>query len=149
MKEKQFYTRKFLSLQLKQAILLAFKEAKKYGSTNVNSKFLLYAILKIDRTLANEGIKNLYKSNFPLENKVNKILIKFESDFKVLKKGSSVIEKDNVLTFSRTSRRVLFLIVRSIKTTQNICVINTFQVFNSLIRNKGLRKWIKNALTDS
>nr|AGI98652.1 class III stress response-like ATPase [Nannochloropsis gaditana] len=149
MKEKQFYTRKFLSLQLKQAILLAFKEAKKYGSTNVNSKFLLYAILKIDRTLANKGIKNLYKSNFPLENKVNKILIKFESDFKVLKKGSSVIEKDNVLTFSRTSRRVLFLIVRSIKTTQNICVINTFQVFNSLIRNKGLRKWIKNALTDS
>nr|AHX25178.1 N-domain of Clp Chaperone [Nannochloropsis gaditana] len=149
MKEKQFYTTKFLSLQLKQAILLAFKEAKKYGSTNVNSKFLLYAILKIDRTLANEGIKNLYKSNFPLENKVNKILIKFESDFKVLKKGSSVIEKDNVLTFSRTSRRVLFLIVRSIKTTQNICVINTFQVFNSLIRNKGLRKWIKNALTDS
>src|SRR6056297_749690 len=124
MKEKQFYTRKFLSLQLKQAILLAFKEA-------------------------NKGIKNLYKSNFPLENKVNKILIKFESDFKVLKKGSSVIEKDNVLTFSRTSRRVLFLIVRSIKTTQNICVINTFQVFNSLIRNKGLRKWIKNALTDS
>jgi len=149
MKEKQFYTTKFLSLQLKQAILLAFKEAKKYGSTNVNSKFLLYAILKIDRTLANKGIKNLYKSNFPLENKVNKILIKFESDFKVLKKGSSVIEKDNVLTFSRTSRRVLFLIVRSIKTTQNICVINTFQVFNSLIRNKGLRKWIKNALTDS
>nr|AHX25579.1 N-domain of Clp Chaperone [Microchloropsis salina] len=149
MKEKQFYTTKFLSLQLKQAILLAFKEAKKYGSTNVNSKFLLYAILKIDRTLANKGINNLYKSNFPLENKVNKILIKFESDFKVLKKGSSVIERDNVLTFSRTTRRVLFLILRSIKTTRNICVINTFQVFNSLIRNKGLRKWIKNALTDS
>jgi len=148
MKEKRVYTKRLLSSQLKQAILLAFKEAKKYGSSSVNSKFLLYAILKIDNTLAHKSINNLYKHNSPFNNKANKILIKCEFEFKVLNKKNSLVEKENILTFSRSTRRLLFSITKSIKTNNNIYVINTFQVFASLIRNKSLRKWIKEALTD-
>lgn len=148
MKEKRVYTKRLLSSQLKQAILLAFKEAKKYDSSSVNSKFLLYAILKIDNTLANRSINNLYKQNSLFNNKVNKILAKCEFEFKILKKTNSLVEKENILTFSRSTRRLLFSIMKSIKTTNNISVINTFQVFNCLIRNKSLRKWIKEALID-
>lgn len=147
MEEKKVYTKRLLSSQLKQAILLAFKEAKKYGNSSVNSKFLLYAILKIDNTLANKSINNLFKhNNSPFNNKVNKILAKCEFEFKILKKTNSLVEKENILTFSRSTRRLLFSIMKSIKTTKNISVINTFQVFNCLIRNKSLRKWIKEAL---
>jgi hypothetical protein len=148
MKEKRVYTKRLLSSQLKQAILLAFKEAKKYDSSSVNSKFLLYAILKIDNTLANRSINNLYKHNSLFNNKINKILAKCEFEFKILKKTNSLVEKENILTFSRSTRRLLFSIMKSIKTTNNISVINTFQVFNCLIRNKSLRKWIKEALID-
>ncbi len=148
MEEKRVYTKRLLSSQLKQAILLAFKEAKKYGSSSVNAKFLLYAILKIDNTLANRSINNLYKHNSPFNNKVNKILTKCEFEFKILNKKNSLVEKENILTFSRSTRRLLFSITKSIKTNNNIYVINTFQVFASLIRNKSLRKWIKEALID-
>nr|YP_008519672.1 class III stress response-like ATPase [Nannochloropsis oculata]AGI99026.1 class III stress response-like ATPase [Nannochloropsis oculata]AHX25447.1 N-domain of Clp Chaperone [Nannochloropsis oculata] len=148
MEEKRVYTKRLLSSQLKQAILLAFKEAKKYGSSSVNSKFLLYAILKIDNTLANKSINNLYRYNSPFNNKVNKILNRCEFEFKILNKKNSLVEKENILTFSRSTRRLLFSITKSTKTNTNISVINTFQVFTSLIRNKSLRKWIKEALID-
>lgn len=149
MKEKKVYTNKLLSLQLKKAILLAFQEAKKYGNNSVSSKFLLYGILKTNNNLATRSINNLYQNSSPFNNKVSQLLSRCESEFKVLKKNTSLLDKENSLTFSRSVRRLLFSIIRSIKTNNNFAVINTFQVFNCLIRNKSLRKWIKQSLTDS
>ena len=146
MKEKKVYTNKLLSLQLKKAILLAFKEAKKYDSNSVSSKFILYGILKTNNNLVTRSINNLYQNSSPFNNKVYQILTRCESEFKVLKKTTSVLDKERNLTFSRSVRRLLFSIIRSIKTSNNVAVINTFQVFNCLIRNKSLRKWIKQAL---
>ena len=149
MKEKKVYTSKLLSLQLKKAILLAFQEAKKYGNNSVSSKFLLYGILKTNNNLATRSINNLYQNSSPFNNKVSQLLSRCESEFKVLKKNTSLLDKENSLTFSRSVRRLLFSIIRSIKTNNNFAVINTFQVFNCLIRNKSLRKWIKQSLIDS
>ena len=150
MKEKKVYTNKLLSLQLKKAILLAFQEAKKYGNNSVSSKFLRYGILKTNNNLATRSINNLYQNSSPFNNKVSQLLSRCESEFKVLKKNTSLLDKENSLTFSRSVRRLLFSIIRSIKTNNNnFAVINTFQVFNCLIRNKSLRKWIKQSLTDS
>lgn len=146
MKEKKVYNNRLLSLQLKKAILLAFKEAKKYGNSSVSSKFLLYAILKTDNSLASKSINNLYKHTNPFNNKVSNILNKCESEFKILKKANSLVEQENTLTFSRSIRRLLFSILRSVKSVNNISVVNTFHVFNCLIRNKSLRKWIKQSL---
>lgn len=149
MKEKKVYTNKLLSLQLKKAILLSFQEAKKYGNNSVSSKFLLYGILKTNNNLTTRSINNLYQNSSPFNNKVSQLLSRCESEFKVLKKNTSLLDKENSLTFSRSVRRLLFSIIRSIKMNNNFVVINTFQVFNCLIRNKSLRKWIKQSLMDS
>lgn len=146
MKEKKVYTNRLLSLQLKKAIFLAFKEAKKYGNNSVSSKFLLYAILKTNHSLASRSINNLYKHNAPFNNKVTNILNKCEAEFKILKKANTLVEQENTLTFSRSIRRLLFSILRSVKSVNNVSVVNTFHVLNCLIRNKSLRKWIKQSL---
>lgn len=153
MKEKKvykIYTNRLLSLQLKKAILLAFNEAKKYGNNSVSSKFLLYAILKTNNNLATKSINNLYQDSYPFNNKVYKLLSRCESEFKAVKKSITSLDKENSLTFSRSVRRLLFSIIRSLKiNNEGVAVINTFQVFNCLIRNKSLRKWIKQSLIDS
>ena len=146
MKEKKILSTKLLSLQLKRAIFLAFKQAKKYGNNTVSSKFLLYGILKTDNNLVTNAITNLYSQQLPFTNKVEKILNKCELEFKNV--STRDIIDNNELTFSRPIRRLLFSISKSIKNEKPI-VITTFQVFNLMIRNKSLRNWIKQALIDN
>lgn len=145
MQEKKFLSSKLISLQLKQAIFLAFLKAKKYGTNNVSSKFLLYGILKTNNSLASKTINNLYGSQTLFNNKVDKVLTQCELEFKKLQ-NNNVINTEK-LTFSRPIRRLLFSIIRSIKNDESN-VITTFQVLTLLIRNKPLRVWIKNVLTD-
>lgn len=146
MKEKKILSTKLLSLQLKRAIFLAFEQAKKYGNNTVSSKFLLYGILKTDNNLVSRSITNLYSSQPPFNNKVEKILSKCELEFKNIS-TRSIVDNDE-LTFSRPIRRLLFSISKSIKNDKPV-VITTFQVFNLMIRNKSLRNWIKQALVDT
>lgn len=145
MQEKKVLSSKLISLQLKQAIFLAFLKAKKYGTNNVSSKFLLYGILKTNNSLASKTISNLYGSQTLFNNKVDKLLTQCELEFKKLQ-NNNVIDTEE-LTFSRPIRRLLFSIMRSIKNDESN-VITTFQVLTLLIRNKPLRVWIKNVLTD-
>lgn len=145
MQEKKILSSKLISLQLKQAIFLAFLKAKKYGTNNVSSKFLLYGILKTNNSLASKTINNLYGSQTLFNNKVDKVLTQCELEFKKLQ-NNNVINTEK-LTFSRPIRRLLFSIIRSIKNDESN-VITTFQVVTLLIRNKPLRVWIKNVLTD-
>lgn len=145
MQEKKILSSKLISLQLKQAIFLAFLKAKKYGTNNVSSKFLLYGILKTNNSLASKTINNLYGSQTLFNNKVDKVLTQCELEFKKLQ-NNNVINTEK-LTFSRPIRRLLFSIMRSIKNDESN-VITTFQVLTLLIRNKPLRVWIKNVLTD-
>lgn len=145
MQEKKILSSKLISLQLKQAIFLAFKQARKYGSNTVSSKFLLYGILKTNNSLASKTINNLYGSQMLFNNKVDKLLTKCEVEFKTLK-NTNVIDNEE-LTFSRPIRRLLFSVVRSLK-NDSTSVITTFQILTILIKNKALRLWIKNALTE-
>lgn len=145
MQEKKILSSKLISFQLKQAIFLAFKQARKYGSNTVSSKFLLYGILKTNNSLASKTINNLYGSQMLFNNKVDKLLTKFEVEFKTLK-NTNVIDNEE-LTFSRPIRRLLFSVVRSLK-NDSTSVITTFQILTILIKNKALRLWIKNALTE-
>ena len=144
MQEKKILSSKLISLQLKQAIFLAFLKARKYGTNTVSSKFLLYGILKVNNSLAAKTIKNLYGDQTFFNNKVDKILTYCELEFKNVQK-SNIIDNEE-LTFSRPIRRLLFSILRSTK-NDNLSVITTFQVLTLLIRNKPLRTWIKNVLT--
>jgi ATP-dependent Clp protease ATP-binding subunit ClpA len=145
MQEKKILSSKLISLQLKQAIFLAFLKAKKYGTNTVSSKFLLYGILKINNSLASKTINNLYSSQTIFNNKVDKILTQCELEFKNIR-NTNIIDTED-LTFSRPIRRLLFSILKSIK-KDNCNVITTFQVLTLLIRNKTVRVWIKNVLTD-
>ena len=145
MQEKKILSSKLISLQLKQAIFLAFQKAKKHGITTVSSKFLLYGILKTNNSLASKTINNLYCGQMIFNNKVDKILTKCELEFKNIQ-NTNIIDKEE-LTFSRPIRRLLFSIIRSIKNDKNN-VITTFQILTILIKNKSLRVWIKNVLTD-
>ena len=145
MKNKKALSNKLISLQLKNAIFLAFKQAKIYGSNTISSKFLLYGLLKTNNSLASRSLNSLYRNQVFSVNKVDKLLLKCEAEFKNNKNKVSV---DNTeLIFTRSIRHLLFLIIKSIK-TDKISVINTFQVFNLLIRNKSLKKWIKQTLID-
>ena len=74
MQEKKILSSKLISLQLKQAIFLAFLKARKYGTNTVSSKFLLYGILKVNNSLASKTINNLYGDQTFFNNKVDKIL---------------------------------------------------------------------------
>lgn len=145
MQEKKILSSKLISLQLKQAIFLAFQKAKKHGTTTVSSKFLLYGILKTNDSLASKTINNLYGGQMVFNNKVDKILTKCELEFKNIQ-NTNIIDTEE-LTFSRPIRRLLFSIIRSIKNDKNN-VITTFQILTILIKNKSLRVWIKNVLTD-
>lgn len=145
MQEKKILSSKLISLQLKQAIFLAFKQARKYGSNTVSSKFLLYGILKTNNSLASKTINNLYGSQMLFNNKVDKLLTNCELEFKNLK-NTNVIDNEE-LTFSRPIRRLLFSVIRSLK-NESTSVITTFQILTILIRNKALRLWIKNSLTE-
>ena len=145
MQEKKILSSKLISLQLKQAIFLAFQKAKKHGTTTVSSKFLLYGILKTNNSLASKTINNLYCGQMIFNNKVDKILTKCELEFKNLQ-NTDIIDTEE-LTFSRPIRRLLFSIIRSIKNDSNN-VITTFQILTILIKNKSLRVWIKNVLTN-
>jgi hypothetical protein len=144
MQEKKNLSSKLISLQLKQAIFLAFLKARKYGTNTVSSKFLLYGILKANNSLAAKTINNLYGDQTFFNNKVDKILTYCELEFKNVQKSNIIDTKE--LTFSRPIRRLLFSILRSTK-NDNLSVITTFQVLTLLIRNKPLRTWIKNVLT--
>lgn len=145
MQEKKILSSKLISLQLKQAIFLAFQKAKKHGITTVSSKFLLYGILKTNNSLASKTINNLYCGQMIFNNKVDKILTKCELEFKNIQ-NTNIIDKEE-LTFSRPIRRLLFSVIRSIKNDSNN-VITTFQILTILIKNKSLRVWIKNVLAD-
>ena len=145
MQEKKILSSKLISLQLKQAIFLAFQKAKKHGTTTVSSKFLLYGILKTNDSLASKTINNLYGGQMVFNNKVDKILTKCELEFKNIQ-NTDIIDTEE-LTFSRPIRRLLFSIIRSIKNDKNN-VITTFQILTILIKNKSLRVWIKNVLTN-
>ena len=145
MQEKKILSSKLISLQLKQAIFLAFQKAKKHGITTVSSKFLLYGILKTNNSLASKTINNLYGGQMLFNNKVDKILTKCELEFKNIQ-NTDIIDTEE-LTFSRPIRRLLFSIIRSIKNDNNN-VITTFQILTILIKNKSLRVWIKNVLTN-
>jgi len=145
MQEKKILSSKLISFQLKQAIFLAFKQARKYGSNTVSSKFLLYGILKTNNSLASKTINNLYGSQMLFNNKVDKLLTKCELEFKNLR-NTNVLENEE-LTFSRPIRRLLFSVARSLK-NDSTSVITTFQILTILIKNKALRLWIKNALTE-
>ena len=145
MQEKKILSSKLISLQLKQAIFLAFLKARKYGTNTVSSKFLLYGILKVNNSLASKTINNLYGDQTFFNNKVDKILTYCELEFKNVQKSNII---DTVkLTFSRPIRRLLFSILRSTK-NDNLSVITTFQVLTLIIRNKPLRTWVKNVLTN-
>lgn len=146
MQEKKILSSKLISLQLKQAIFLAFQKAKKHGSKTVSSKFLLYGILKTNNSLASKIINNLYSGQMLFNNKVDKLLTKCELEFKNIQ-NTNIIDTEE-LTFSRPIRRLLFSIIKSLK-NDNANVITTFQVLTILIKNKSLRVWIKNVLTDS
>lgn len=145
MQEKRILNSKLISLQLKQAIFLAFKKARTYRTNTVSSKFLLYGILKTNNSLASKTINNLYGDQILFSNKVDKILTSCELEFK--KSQNNEINENEELTFSRPIRRLLFSIFRSTKNDDKN-VITTFQILTILIRNKALRFWIKNALTD-
>lgn len=145
MQEKKILSSKLISLQLKQAIFLAFQKAKKHGTTTISSKFLLYGILKTNDSLASKTINNLYGGQMLFNNKVDKILTKCELEFKNIQ-NTDIIDTEE-LTFSRPIRRLLFSIIRSIKNDNNN-VITTFQILTILIKNKSLRVWIKNVLTN-
>lgn len=148
MREKRnFLSNKIISNQLKEAIFLSFIEAKKYGTKSVNSKLLLYGILKVHSSLVTKNITNLYESTPLFNNKIDKILHKCESEFK---NSNKVIleDEDFELNFSRPIRRLLFLIVRSLK-GRNFKVITTLHVFNYLLRNKSIKKWLKESLNGS
>lgn len=145
--KKNFLSNKIISNQLKQAIFLSFLEAKKYGIKSVNSKLLLYGILKIDSSLVTQNINNLYKSTSMFNNKIDKILRKCEYEFKNTNKVI-LEDEDFELNFSRPIRRLLFLIIRSLKGS-NFKVITTLHVFNYLIRNKSMKKWLKESLNES
>lgn len=146
MQEKKILSSKLISLQLKQAIFLAFKQARKYGSNTVSSKFLLYGILKTNNSLASKTINNLYGSQMLFNNKVDKLLTKCEVEFKNFKNTNFIDNEE--LIFSRPIRRLLFSVIRSLK-KDSTSVITTFQILTLLIRNKALRLWIKNALTET
>jgi len=145
MQEKKFLSSRLISLQLKQAINLAFLKAKKNNTNTVSSKFLLYGILKTNNSLAAKTINNLYGGQTLFNNKVDKILTQCELEFKTLK-NTNIIDNEE-LNFSRPIRRLLFSIFRAIK-NDNTRVITTFEVLNLLIRNKPLRVWIKSILSD-
>jgi len=145
MQEKKFLSSRLISLQLKQAINLAFLKAKKNGTNTVSSKFLLYGILKTNNSLAAKTINNLYSGQTLFNNKVDKILTQCELEFKTLK-NTNIIDNEE-LNFSRPIRRLLFSNFRAIK-NDNTRVITTFEVLNLLIRNKPLRVWIKSILSD-
>ena len=145
MQQKKILSSKLISLQLKKAIFLAFVKAKKHGTNTVSSKFLLYGILKTNNSLAAKTINNLYGSQILFNNKVDKILTQCELEFKNLQ-DNNIMENEE-LTLSRPIRRLLFSIIRSVK-NDGTNVITTFQVLTLLIKNKPLRVWIKNVLTD-
>lgn len=146
MQEKKILSSKLISLQLKQAIFLAFQKAKKHGATTVSSKFLLYGILKANNSLASKTINNIYGGQMIFSNKVAKILTKCEIEFKNIQ-NMNIINTEE-LKFSRPIRRLLFSIIKSIK-NNNKPVITTFQVLTILIKNKSLKIWVKNVLTDA
>lgn len=144
--KKSFLSNKIISNQLKEAIFLSFIEAKKYGKKNVNSKLLLYGILKVNNSLLNKSINDLYESKSLFNNKIDKILRRSEYEFRNNNKVILENESDE-LNFSRPIRRILFLIARSLK-SRNFKVITTLHVFNYLIRNKSMKKWLKESLND-
>lgn len=145
MQQKRILSSKLISLQLKQAIFLAFIKAKKQGTNTVSSKFLLYGILKTNNSLAAKILNNLYGAQSLFNNKVDKILTQCELEFKNLQNKNTIDNEE--LTFSPPIRRLLFSIIRSAK-NDGSNVITTFQVLTLLIKNKPLRIWIKNVLID-
>lgn len=146
-KKKNFLSNKVITNQLKKAIFLALIKAKKYGTKNISSKLLLYSILKINSSYIAQKINNLYKSRNIFSNKTDKILQKWEYEFK---NSNNVIleDEDFELNFSKPIRRLLFLIIRSLN-GKNFKVITTLHVFNYLIRNKSIKKWLKESLNYS
>ena len=74
-KNIKLLNKRLLSVQLKKALLYAFLEAKKNKTTIIDSQLLLYGILKVNSSLANKLIRQIYKSKSPSFNSMDNFFL--------------------------------------------------------------------------
>lgn len=152
-KEITTQTNRFLSIQTKQALFYALKEAKKNKTEVLTLKFLFYGLLKANSSILNKIITNIYKKNGKLTDDHKTLLYRCERSF--LKDKNSINSNDNTvtLTLSKPLRNVLYSCLRETKISKDFTsnskkyiVITTISLFHSILKNQTLKNWLINEI---
>nr|YP_009551176.1 N-domain of Clp chaperone [Vischeria sp. ACOI 3415]QAA12111.1 N-domain of Clp chaperone [Vischeria sp. ACOI 3415] len=145
-KNIKLLNKRLLSVQLKKALLYAFLEAKKNKTTIIDSQLLLYGILKVNSSLANKLIRQIYKSKSPSFNSMDSIdnlLVKLKLNIHIKNK---IISTQSVYpNFSKPVKQLLFFLLRSGGDPQTK-VITSLHVLKYLLCQKNICILVKDGL---
>lgn len=138
-KKSAVLSKTIFSLQLKKALFLAFKEAKKNQKTTIDTQLLLFCILKLNNSLAVRSLKKALGSNFLFNETQNKLLVNRNNKFQDSSFSNSLSSNEKLISLSPPLKKLVFFLVRSSKTS-NISVITTLDILKYLVRNKTIKK---------
>jgi len=142
-KNIKFLNKRFLSVQLKKALFYAFLEAKKNKTTIIDSQLLLYGILKVNSSLANKLIRQIYKSKSPSFNSIDNLVVKLKLNIHTKNK---IISTQGVYpNFSKPVKQLLFFLFRSGGNPQTK-VITSLHVLKYLLCQKNICILVKDGL---
>lgn len=142
-KNIKFLNKRLLSVQLKKALFYAFLEAKKNKTTIIDSQLLLYGILKVNSSLANKLIRQIYKSKSPSFNSIDNLVVKLKLNIHTKNK---IISTQGVYpNFSKPVKQLLFFLLRSGGDPQTK-VITSLHVLKYLLCQKNICILVKDGL---
>lgn len=142
-KNIKFLNKRLLSVQLKKALFYAFLEAKNNKTTIIDSQLLLYGILKVNSSLANKLIRQIYKSKSPSFNSIDNLVVKLKLNFHTKNK---IISTQSVYpNFSKPVKQLLFFLLRSGGDPQTK-VITSLHVLKYLLCQKNICILVKDGL---
>lgn len=142
-KNIKFLNKRLLSVQLKKAFFYAFLEAKKNKTTIIDSQLLLYGILKVNSSLANKLIRQIYKSKSPSFNSIDNLVVKLKLNIHTKNK---IISTQGVYpNFSKPVKQLLFFLLRSGGDPQTK-VITSLHVLKYLLCQKNICILVKDGL---
>lgn len=142
-KNIKLLNKRLLSVQLKKALFYAFLEAKKNKTTIIDSQLLLYGILKVNSSLANKLIRQIYKSKSPSFNSIDNLVVKLKLNIHTKNK---IISTQGVYpNFSKPVKQLLFFLHRSGGDPQTK-VITSLHVLKYLLCQKNICILVKDGL---
>lgn len=141
-KNTKFSTKRLFSNQLKQALYNTFIEAKKHRIQIIDSRLILYGLLKVKGGLASRALQKLYAKNSSFIDPTDTILFAIKANLKNKRKNETNINiNPSYPNFNRFVRRLLFFLIRSLKYEKHT-ILTTIDVLCYMLNNKVVKRFV-------